>query len=255
MLEARYSVDSTFLTLTYDEFNVPYNYYLQPEDLTKFLKRYRKRLGHKIRYFAIGEYGDKTWRPHYHLAIFSKKKLERCARNCEDMRKRDACTGDCTPMLAWAKGNTSVTPTLNQELAGYITGYIKKKATKERRINRPNEFQRSSKGRGEGGIGKRAIEEIGDQLGSDPRAKQTLIRSINLGGRSRPIGGYLQEQLSNKLGHDDSLVKSQFTNYAQDNYKSYIKEGMMIPSILEESQGKRNSQKVKETNFKRKNRI
>ena len=78
LLEASDCFDSTFMTLTYDEYNVPFNYYLDKTHLTKFLKRYRKRLGHKIRYYAIGEYGDETWRPHFHLAIFSEKQLERC---------------------------------------------------------------------------------------------------------------------------------------------------------------------------------
>ena len=54
MLEAKYSIDSTFMTLTYDDDNIPWDYNLEKDHLTKFLKRYRKRLGHKIRYYAIG---------------------------------------------------------------------------------------------------------------------------------------------------------------------------------------------------------
>lgn len=45
-------------------------------ELQRFLKRLRK-IGPKdptgkstIRYFGCGEYGDETWRPHYHLVIF-----------------------------------------------------------------------------------------------------------------------------------------------------------------------------------------
>lgn len=258
LIEANYSEDSTFMTLTYDDDNVPVDYHLNKTDLTLFLKRYRKRLGHKIRYFAIGEYGDQTWRPHYHLAIFSEKKIERCIRNCEDQRKRGFCTNDCIPALAWNKGNISVTPTLNMELAGYITGYIKKKATKERLINRPNEFQTSSRGRrkdGNGGIGYRGIREIATQLKNDPRSARTIIHSIGIGGRSRIIGGYLKEILSSELGHDKHAILDQFNDYALDNIRKYNKNGMMIPSILEESLGKRISQEDKNNLKRRKPRI
>lgn len=64
-------VDSVFITLTYDEDHVPENYSLKKTELQKFFKRLRKRLGkRKIRYFACGEYGDQTHRPHYHAIIF-----------------------------------------------------------------------------------------------------------------------------------------------------------------------------------------
>lgn len=43
---------------------------LSKSDLQKFLKRLRKAYGKKVRYFACGEYGPKTFRPHYHLLFF-----------------------------------------------------------------------------------------------------------------------------------------------------------------------------------------
>ena len=63
--------DAMFLTLTYNDDNLPPNASLVKADLQKFFKRLRKRLGdRKIRYFACGEYGDQTQRPHYHAIIF-----------------------------------------------------------------------------------------------------------------------------------------------------------------------------------------
>lgn len=62
---------SIFITLTYRDEFLPANGSLVKEDLQKFFKRLRKSLGdRKIRYFAAGEYGDKTARPHYHAIIF-----------------------------------------------------------------------------------------------------------------------------------------------------------------------------------------
>ena len=70
MLESFSHSDATFVTLTYD----PEKYSgesLRPEDVTKFLKRLRRKLEpKKLRYYLVGEYGDKTGRPHYHIALF-----------------------------------------------------------------------------------------------------------------------------------------------------------------------------------------
>lgn len=96
--------NACFITLTYDENNVPCTDTLSldnprkvfsrgdalpvktllPDDVTKFLKRLRRRLTYqlkrkkcvrdyvdRIRYFAVGEYGGKTGRPHYHIIIFN----------------------------------------------------------------------------------------------------------------------------------------------------------------------------------------
>ena len=63
--------DAVFVTLTYDDEHVPENMSLWKPDLQKWFKRLRKELGEKkIRYFACGEYGEKTQRPHYHAIIF-----------------------------------------------------------------------------------------------------------------------------------------------------------------------------------------
>lgn len=61
-----------FLTLTYDDDNVPYNDSLQKIDLQNFFKRLRKNLAEKrkIKHFSVGEYGERTQRPHYHSIIF-----------------------------------------------------------------------------------------------------------------------------------------------------------------------------------------
>lgn len=70
LIDHEYSI---FVTLTYTEENLPDYGSLKKTHLQKFLKRVRKQLSlydRKIRYFACGEYGDKTQRPHYHLIIF-----------------------------------------------------------------------------------------------------------------------------------------------------------------------------------------
>lgn len=88
-----------FITLTYNERNVPTTdwnelkchskqfdrgagslpeYTLCPSDVQKFMKRLRAHLEYHygikgLRYFAVGEYGGKTHRPHYHIILFGWK--------------------------------------------------------------------------------------------------------------------------------------------------------------------------------------
>lgn len=84
MLELQYHSESWFLTLTYDDAHVPQTAYaknddgeaapaltLKPRDLELFWKRLRKEhCNERIRYFACGEYGSSTYRPHYHAIVF-----------------------------------------------------------------------------------------------------------------------------------------------------------------------------------------
>lgn len=79
--EMSYNEDGIFLTLTYDQKNVPINdafqLTLKKEHAQKFFKRLRKNLkGKKIKYFLCGEYGDETKRPHYHAIVFGISRKE-----------------------------------------------------------------------------------------------------------------------------------------------------------------------------------
>lgn len=86
--EDKRAISSFFVTLTYDNANVPLSQSgllsLKYDDVTKFFKRlryyqtqYRKKwypeIDHdpKIRYYLVGEYGGRTDRPHYHAVVFN----------------------------------------------------------------------------------------------------------------------------------------------------------------------------------------
>lgn len=63
--------DNSFITLTYQDCNLPDNSSLSCRHLQLFFKRLRKNLdGRRIKYFACGEYGPRTNRPHYHAILF-----------------------------------------------------------------------------------------------------------------------------------------------------------------------------------------
>lgn len=107
--EAMMHERASFVTLTYSPENVPW-YGLDLGDLQRFLKRLRKRSG-RLRYFAAGEYGPSTNRPHFHVALFGV-----------DLEERH----EHSPVLeeVWSRGfNTcsEFTPGRARYIAGYAT--------------------------------------------------------------------------------------------------------------------------------------
>ncbi len=71
VLEASLYEQNTFLTLTYNDANLPMDMSVNKRHLQLFMKRLRKRFGNDIRFYAAGEYGDRSLRPHYHIILFN----------------------------------------------------------------------------------------------------------------------------------------------------------------------------------------
>lgn len=70
--ESRRHVVKKFVTLTYADANLRWKggvSQLDKRDVQLWLKRVR-RTGATVRYYAVGEYGSKTFRPHYHVLLF-----------------------------------------------------------------------------------------------------------------------------------------------------------------------------------------
>lgn len=135
-MESQYWRDLCFVTLTYDNEHLPYHivskelicedvgwsgsdivddfYFpsLAYDDLTLFIKRVRKCLDFKIRYYAVGEYGTgATKRPHWHILFFGLPGTVECRRLMEDK---------------WDKGFVKVKPFF-PETCVYVAGYVQKK--------------------------------------------------------------------------------------------------------------------------------
>lgn len=84
MLELKEHDSAYFVTLTYNESEVPLTYFPDPEtgealscqtlrkrDFQLWMKNLRKAFPNdRIRFYACGEYGSKSLRPHYHAIIF-----------------------------------------------------------------------------------------------------------------------------------------------------------------------------------------
>lgn len=70
--EARQHLVKKFVTLTYANPHLTWkhgNPQLNKADVQKYFKRLRKAGAH-LRYYAVGEYGSNTFRPHYHIILF-----------------------------------------------------------------------------------------------------------------------------------------------------------------------------------------
>lgn len=111
---------SYFLTLTYDQLHLPENASLQPQHVTRFIKDLRKhyRSG-TISYFACGEYGDQTLRPHYHAILYGA--------TFPDLTPTPGGARHSAWMEAlWGRGRTEI-GTVTMASASYVAGYVQKK--------------------------------------------------------------------------------------------------------------------------------
>jgi hypothetical protein len=159
MHEASKHAENAFLTLTYDEDNLPQDLSLDITHFQKFMKRYRKILGdQKIRFFHCGEYGEISQRPHYHALIFGHK-----------FKDLDLIRGGDTPLYRsdqlsqlWPYGLSSIGEVTFQS-AAYVARYVTKKITGEKAVEhydgRKPEYCSMSQG-----IGKKWIQEYMDDV-------------------------------------------------------------------------------------------
>lgn len=131
---------NSFITLTYDDENIPWDGSLNKTHFQKFMKRLRFANSHKtIRFFHVGEYGDKLQRPHYHALLFNHDWDDK-----ELWASRDGIHTYRSDSLAklWPYG-FSTTGDLTWETAAYCSRYCVKKITgkkSQEHYERVNQF-------------------------------------------------------------------------------------------------------------------
>lgn len=75
LVEAQLSLSSFFVTLTYDENHLPFPEGVNKKDVQLFIKCFRKRYN-KFKYFIVSEYGSISSRPHYHMLLFFRHRID-----------------------------------------------------------------------------------------------------------------------------------------------------------------------------------
>lgn len=201
MLEHRLHERSCFVTLTYNKEHVPDDGSLRPRDCQLFLKRLRARVYPiKVRYFLVGEYGERTFRPHYHALLFGV-----CDRDVVVDSWRDV---NNEPLGFVHVGFMS------RDAAAYCCQYVCKGWTKEvpELQGRCPEFTRMSL---RPGIGAGAVEAFVEGFTSRGGAEFISVNGdvggvFRSGGQLWPLGRYLKQRLRDGVGIErrEALVAS-----------------------------------------------
>lgn len=216
----------SFVTLTYDQEHLPEDGSLDPKHLQDFMKRLRRRHEpNKVRFFAVGEYGDKSFRPHYHASLFGLGEAE--AWKVKE---------------SWTKG-FSMVASFNETTAQYVAGYTTKKMTAlgdPRLKGRKPEFARMSN---RPGIGAAAVSVFADAVLCDvglDEYKETgdVPMRFRLAGKNWPLGKYLRRVLREEVGVPEEhihAIKQRFFSEKSEEVCSLLSASLLDGEILSAS--------------------
>lgn len=199
------SESSIFVTLTYDDENVPFTknqeLTLDYEDVKKFMKRLRKKFpDSSLKYFLCGEYGSHTFRPHYHAIIYNLPLLDNGKDFVEYYNKILADT--------WGLGHVTSSVVTDARI-GYITKYIIKseddrKKYQETEIKRPKLLVSR-------GIGKGLETRISPQSGT-----------IRFFGRSYVVPRYVADKFAEICDGRAAEFKQNRAEFARQRAKTIL---------------------------------
>lgn len=216
MLETALHADNAFVTLTYSDERLNYALNglptLVPLHLQLFFKRLRKASENSnrgpLRYYAVGEYGDESWRPHYHVALFNYPACERGRTGFGMVRPSwQRCCVHCALVgNTWQHGNIYI-GNLEADSAQYVAQYTTKKMTHAddpRLKGRHPEFARMSL---RPGIGANMTWDIASTLlgfNLEKRAGDVPV-TLRHGKTEMPLGRYLRRLIRRRIGKEDAV--------------------------------------------------
>lgn len=239
LLEAAQHEFNCFATLTYSDDNLPGDNSVSPRELTLFFKRLRKVVAGPIRYFACGEYGDRTGRPHYHAAIFG---LAGCQFGVTTSTSKYCCEACDVVYRAWGKGSILLGG-LEPKSASYIAGYVSKKWTKHNDPSgRHPSFARMSL---RPGIGLGMMHELASVLLQHKLDERMIDVPLTLqhGTKQLPLGRYLRRKLRTFIGRDANTPKEVLEQQKQElqtvREDAWANKKSVKATLLEKSLGKR----------------
>lgn len=211
VLESFCHEESSFFTFTYNDENLPFTETglptLDSRQFQLFMKRLRKALPFSIRFYAAGEYGTKSRRPHYHAVFFGLPAsyypmVSRCWTSqtsntvsqcfiCHDKRTAD-------PVFSFTSslGNCYFGHDCSVEAMQYVAGYVTKKISAVRSSKddaysrkyypdgREREFARMSRNPG---IGIPSLLSISKQFYDKAQLDGKFPTAFFIGKRSFPF--------------------------------------------------------------------
>lgn len=222
--------DNAFITLTYEDSKLPVLTTstgselptLVPKHLQDWLKRLRAAIQPlRIRYYAVGEYGDETFRPHYHVGLFNYPSCvlgrTRSFRNTSRPDAANCCANCQLVHSTWGYGDVLLGE-LEIGSSQYLAGYITKKMTRRddpRLLERDPEFARMSlrPGIGHGFMHEAASEWLKFNL---DKSQADVPSALRHGSRTMPLGRYLRRSLRQLTGKDPNAPQSEITKYENE---------------------------------------
>jgi len=127
--EASLHKDNCFLTLTYNNKNLPDDGSLNKSDLQLFMKRFRNAITERVRYFACGEYGDRRGRPHYHAIIFGYMPNDTVLLEASKFRPFQSRWHSGEDFSIYKSAFIETVGNVSYESAAYVARYATKKIT------------------------------------------------------------------------------------------------------------------------------
>lgn len=217
------------MTFTYDDDHLPLSDKgiptLVKRHLQLFFKRIRKA-GYRFRYYAAGEYGETTHRPHYHILFFG------LPREC-----------GVTIAKMWPYGLVHLGYDTSTEGIQYVAGYVTKKfVRKNNDFDIEPEFNLMSR---KPAIGSLALSLILEILQKHPQIVDNVLSnpSLRIDGKYAPLGRTLSDKLRacfDQYNSNDSYLLSmrKLALEASRNYDPSDDDfynGPLVQSLLAES--------------------
>lgn len=198
IMESRSHDRCCFLTLTYADSDpdgsgsdllLPRS--VSVRDCQLFLKRFRQAVPERVRYFLAGEYGEKSFRAHYHLCVFGIGTDHPVFQESAFVEGKG---GFSVQLSVWPHGFVFVAP-FDPAVAGYVAGYLVKSVDPARRsmiekAGLRKEFSLMSR---RPGLGAAYVASHGDELkkfgmGRRRPGKESVRHSRFVEGRLYPEG-------------------------------------------------------------------
>lgn len=270
MLESLCHTDSFFLTLTYTDETLPVSIgsntglslaTLRPKDLQDWLKRFRVAIEPlRIRFYACGEYGETSDRPHYHVCVFGFPGCQRVRTKTvfgTSVPDAENCCPTCRLVhRTWGKGHIYVGE-LTKDSAQYTAAYTVKKLTSRsdpKLLGRHPEFGRQSQG-----IGRDAMWDVASQMmryGLDDL--DDVPSALRHGGRELPLGRYLMRKLREKVGRAPGAPQATLDKIAEEMLPLRLaaRENISLKEeVIKASEQRVRELEAKEVIWKKRNRL
>nr|QJB21654.1 MAG: replication initiator protein [Microvirus sp.] len=204
---------ATFLTLTLNDEHLKKiencgKYYatLEKKLLQDYFKRVRKYNKHKLKYFAVGEYGEKNNRPHYHAIVF----------NSDNNLLREK----------WGDYGFVSTDNVSDASIHYVTGYVLKK------YGEIDEISGISKETYSPGLQPPfSIMSKGLGLSYVNSAKDYHISNQTFKTQKGAQSGYLSRYLKSKIFESNELLRLQITEQEKQKITDDLKQKMKTGKV------------------------